>query len=90
VTDLWADKRRIRCLSGCDRALERDPVHSTLVAVAQDRGRLRRFEQEAQAVAALNHPNIVGYGYTLIFRHSMDLEALQGDPAFEALLKPKD
>jgi tetratricopeptide (TPR) repeat protein len=30
------------------------------------------------------------YGYALVFRHSMDLEALQGDPAFEALLKPKD
>jgi tetratricopeptide (TPR) repeat protein len=30
------------------------------------------------------------YGYALVFRHSMDLEALRGDPAFEALLKPKD
>jgi tetratricopeptide (TPR) repeat protein len=30
------------------------------------------------------------YGYALVLRHSMDLEALRGDPAFEALLKPKD
>jgi tetratricopeptide (TPR) repeat protein len=30
------------------------------------------------------------YGYALVFRHSMDLEGLHGDPAFEALLKPKD
>ena len=30
------------------------------------------------------------YGYALVFRHSMDLEALRGDPAFEALLKPKE
>jgi tetratricopeptide (TPR) repeat protein len=30
------------------------------------------------------------YGYALVFRHSMDLEAFRGDPAFEALLKPKD
>jgi tetratricopeptide (TPR) repeat protein len=30
------------------------------------------------------------YGYALIFHHSMDLEALRGDPAFEALLEPKE
>jgi tetratricopeptide (TPR) repeat protein len=30
------------------------------------------------------------YGYALVFRHSMDLEGLRGDPQFEALLKTKD
>ncbi len=43
----------------------RDPVLRREVAinilptsVSQDPDRLRRFEQEAQAAAALNHPNI--------------------------------
>jgi tetratricopeptide (TPR) repeat protein len=29
------------------------------------------------------------YGYALVLRHSMDMEAFRGDPSFEALLKPK-
>jgi len=44
----------------------RDPVLKREVAikilpsfVSQDPDRLRRFEQEAQAAAALNHPNIL-------------------------------
>src|SRR6202167_504168 len=44
----------------------RDPVLKREVAIkvlpayfSQDPDRLRRFEQEAQAAAALNHPNIL-------------------------------
>jgi serine/threonine protein kinase len=47
-------------------------------AFAADPDRLRRFEQEARAIAALNHPNIcqlhdVGKGYLV-------LEYVEGDP----------
>jgi eukaryotic-like serine/threonine-protein kinase len=44
-----------------DTRLGRDVALKVLPAsFAADAERLRRFEQEAQAVAALNHPNIVG------------------------------
>jgi eukaryotic-like serine/threonine-protein kinase len=43
-----------------DSALGRDVAIKVLPAmVAQDAERLRRFKQEAQAAAALNHPNIL-------------------------------
>ena len=43
-----------------DTRLGRDVAIKVLPAeFAADPDRLRRFEQEAQAVAALNHPNIV-------------------------------
>src|SRR6516164_7669071 len=43
-----------------DTVLKRDVAIKILPAyVAQDPDRLRRFEQEAQAAAALNHPNIL-------------------------------
>ena len=43
-----------------DARLNRDVAIKVLPAVfARDPDRLRRFEQEAQAVAALNHPNIL-------------------------------
>jgi serine/threonine protein kinase len=48
------------------RSIARDPVLKREVAIkvlpaffSQDPDRLRRFEQEAQAAAALNHPNIL-------------------------------
>ena len=43
-----------------DPRLGRDVAIKVLPAeVGTDPGRLRRFEQEARAVAALNHPNIL-------------------------------
>src|SRR5271169_5663073 len=43
-----------------DPALKREVAIKILPAfVSQDPDRLRRFEQEAQAAAALNHPNIL-------------------------------
>src|SRR5271155_3223569 len=43
-----------------DPALKREVTIKVLPAfVSQDPDRLRRFEQEAQAAAALNHPNIL-------------------------------
>ena len=43
-----------------DEKLNRDVAIKVLpVTLSQDAGRLRRFEQEAQAAGALNHPNIL-------------------------------
>ena len=43
-----------------DPALKREVAIKVLPSfVSQDPDRLRRFEQEAQAAAALNHPNIL-------------------------------
>src|SRR5438128_12353951 len=43
-----------------DEKLNRDVAIKVLPAtLSQDRERLRRFEQEAQAAGALNHPNIL-------------------------------
>jgi eukaryotic-like serine/threonine-protein kinase len=61
-----------------DTRLERDVAIKVLPEVfALDRDRLRRFEQEARSIAALNHPHIcqlhdVGPGYLV-------LEYVQGD-----------
>ncbi|HTW58575.1 MAG TPA: protein kinase [Terriglobales bacterium] len=44
----------------CDARLNGDVAIKVLpAAFARDAERLRRFQQEAQAVAALNHPNIL-------------------------------
>src|SRR5580700_9177633 len=43
-----------------DSVLKREVAIKVLPAfISQDPERLRRFEQEAQAAAALNHPNIL-------------------------------
>src|SRR5580704_1381543 len=43
-----------------DSALKREVAIKVLpIVVSQDPDRLRRFQQEAQAAAALNHPNIL-------------------------------
>ena len=43
-----------------DEKLNRDVAIKVLpVSLSQDGDRLRRFEQEAQAAGALNHPNIL-------------------------------
>src|SRR5207237_2243552 len=43
-----------------DEKLSRDVAIKVLpTSLSQDQDRLRRFEQEAQAAGALNHPNIL-------------------------------
>jgi len=50
---------------GRDTKLDRDVAIKVLpAAFAKDRDRLARFEREAKALAALNHPNIAQiYGF---------------------------
>src|SRR5437868_12451813 len=56
--------------------------------LASDPDRLRRFEQEARAAAALNHPNILAvYGFSTTEDHAPYLiaELLQGQTLRERL-----
>jgi TolB-like protein len=74
-----------------DSRLERDVAIKVLPeAFAADRDRLRRFEQEARSIAALNHPHIcqlhdVGPGYLVLeYIHG---DVLRGPMAVEDALR---
>lgn len=71
-----------------DEKLNRDVAIKVLPSqLSQDQDRLRRFEQEAQAAGALNHPNILGVfdvgthnGFTYLVA-----ELLEGEELWERL-----
>ncbi|HSE36176.1 MAG TPA: serine/threonine-protein kinase, partial [Blastocatellia bacterium] len=68
-----------------DEKLKRDVAIKVLpVHLSQDEDRLRRFEQEAQAAGALNHPNILGVfdvgthnGFTYLVAELLEGEELR-------------
>src|ERR1700678_4101368 len=71
-----------------DSVLKREVAIKVLPSfVTQDSDRLRRFEQEAQAAAALNHPNILAVHLFGSFEGAPYLvsELLVGDTLREAL-----
>ncbi|HKH71220.1 MAG TPA: protein kinase, partial [Vicinamibacterales bacterium] len=55
---LWSGRRNGRGIQGGDPRLNRD-VAIKVLHQTSDQPRLHRFEQEARAVAALSHPNVV-------------------------------
>src|SRR5260370_3250794 len=73
----------------CDEGLGREVASKVLQKeLASDPDRLRRFEQEARAAAALNHPNILAvYGFSTTEEHAPYLvtELLQGQTLRERL-----
>jgi Tol biopolymer transport system component len=72
-----------------DESLGREVALKVLYKeLASDHDRLRRFEQEARAAAALNHPNILAiYGFNTTDEHAPYLitELLQGQTLRERL-----
>ena len=73
-----------------DSALKRDVAIKVLPTfVSQDSDRLQRFEQEAQAAAALNHPNILAVYQFGTFQGAplFVSELLEGDILRQALLR---
>ncbi len=72
-----------------DESLDREVAIKVLPKeLASDPDRLRRFEQEARAAAALNHPNILAvYGFSTTEDHAPYLiaELLQGQTLRERL-----
>jgi serine/threonine protein kinase len=72
-----------------DPVLKRDVAIKVLPSfVSQDPDRLRRFEQEAQAAAVLNHPNILAVHQFGAFGGAPYLvsELLEGDTLRQQLL----
>src|SRR5712664_308528 len=66
-----------------DNSLGREVALKLPEQLASDPGRLRRFEQEARAAAALNHPNIVAvyrFGTQNGNTPYLVTELLQGQP----------
>jgi eukaryotic-like serine/threonine-protein kinase len=73
-----------------DTTLKRDVAIKVLPEYwSRDHGRLRRFEQEAQATAALNHPNIVSIFHVGQYGGSPYIvtELLQGETLRDRLRK---
>jgi eukaryotic-like serine/threonine-protein kinase len=73
-----------------DPILKRDVAIKVLPAYfSQDPGRLRRFEQEAQATAALNHPSILAIHRFGVFEGSPYLvsELLEGSTLGDMLMR---
>src|SRR6266446_1978233 len=74
-----------------DTKLNRDVAIKVLpAAFSQDEDRLRRFEQEAQAASALNHPNILAV-YDVGTHDSAPYvvsELLEGETLRDRLLGP--
>src|SRR3981081_2989249 len=72
-----------------DESLDREVAIKVLPKeLASDPDRLRRFEQEARAAAALNHPNILAvYGFNTTEEHALYLitELLEGQTLRERL-----
>jgi eukaryotic-like serine/threonine-protein kinase len=73
-----------------DSVLKRDVAIKVLPSfISHDPHRLRRFEQEAQAAAALNHPNILAVHQLGTFEGTLYLvsELLEGGTLREQLVR---
>jgi hypothetical protein len=82
--------------AGDGRSRECPRCGRTRISSTDPRRVLRSPDPHASALALLRDAIAEGvgatgeaYGYALVFRHSMDLEALRGDPDLEALLQPR-
>jgi len=84
----WARAEWAKFYRAGDSTLRREVAIKVLPAhVCGDSDRLRRFEQEAQAAAALNHPNILAIYRFGVFEEApyMASELLEGSTLREVL-----